>query len=123
MKKTSIQFVVEGPILGYRQTTKKTMFHPKERARSMAYGAFKQRVLLLSIQAGLPNMGLALKEKAPTLSVMVYWEKHPKVDWKNVYGALEDSIFYEGDRYVKPGKHSGVEWDSGEEKAVVTVEL
>jgi len=118
-----IQFEVEGPILGYRQTTKKTMFHPKERARSIAYGQFKERVLLTSMQAGLPNMGIAKKEKAPKLSVFLYWEKNPKIDFKNVYGALEDSLWYEDDRYVKPGKHSGVLWDSGVEKAIVIVEI
>lgn len=118
-----IQFEIEAPILGYRQTTKKTMFHPKERARSIAYGQFKERVLITSIQAGLPNMGLATKEKAPRLSVVLYWEKNPKLDWKNAYGAVEDSIFYDGDRYVKPGKFSDVIWDSGVEKAVVTVEM
>jgi hypothetical protein len=118
-----IQFTVESPILGYRQTTKKTMFHPKERARSMAYGEFKKRVLIMSIQAGLPNMGLAKKEKAPRLSVAIYWERNPKIDWKNVYGAIEDALWYEDDRYVKPGKFSDAIWDSGVEKAVVTVEL
>lgn len=123
MKKTSIQFTVDAPILGYRQTTKKSMFHKDERERSMAYGRFKERVLILSIAAGLPNMGLATKERAPKLSVMIYWEKHPKIDWKNVYGAIEDSLWYTDDRYVKPGKYSGVEWDSGVEKAVVRVEF
>lgn len=118
-----IEFVVEGPILGYRQTTKKTMFHKDERARSKAYGQFKNRVLITSIKAGLPNMGFAKEEKAPRLSVAIYWEKHPKIDWKNVYGAIEDSIWYDGDRYVKPGKFSDVFWGSGVEKAVVTVEI
>ena len=118
-----VEFVVEGPILGYRQTTKKTMFHPKERARSQAYGEFKKRVLIMSIQAGLPNMGLAKREKMPRLSVAVHWAKHPKIDWKNVYGGIEDALWYEDDRYVKPGKFSDVFLDTGVEKAIVTVEI
>lgn len=118
-----VEFVVEGPILGYRQTTKKTMFHKNERARSMAYGQFKNRVLIMSIQAGLPNMGLAKKERMPRLSVAIHWAKHPKIDWKNVYGAIEDSLWYQDDRYVKPGKFSDVFLDTGIEKAVVTVEF
>lgn len=118
-----VEFTVEAPLLGYRQTTAKTMFHPKERKRSQAYGRFKERVLLVSMEAGLPNMALAKKERPPRLSVKAYWKGEPKLDWKNLYGALEDAIWYEGDRYVVPGRHSDVVWDSGVEKAVVTVEL
>lgn len=120
MKK--IEFLVPGPLLGYRQTTKKSIFHPKERARSQAYGEFKKRVLLLSLEAGFPNMGRAEKEKPPKLSVFVYWKGEPRIDFKNLYGSIEDSIFYEWDRYVIPGKYSGVLWDSGREEAKVTVE-
>lgn len=117
------EFVVPGPVLGYRQTTKKSMFHPKERERSKAYGGFKNRVLLLSIAAGLPNMGRAEKEHAPRLSVHVFWEKEPRVDFKNVYGSVEDAIFYEWDRHVKPGKESDVTWDCGKEEVKIVVEL
>lgn len=109
--------------MGYRQTTAKTMFHPKARARSKAYGAFKNRVLLLSLEAGAPNMGRATKERAPRLSVEVFWKKEPRIDFKNVYGALEDSVWYEDDRYVIPGKHSDVHWDTGKEEARVIVEF
>lgn len=118
-----IEFVVEGPLMGYKQTTLKSMYHSKNRERSHAYGQFKNRVLINSMQAGLPNMGLAKKEKPPKLSVMVFWKGDVRIDWKNIYGAIEDSVFYEDDSYVKPGKFSGVQWDSGEEKAVVTVEI
>lgn len=118
-----IVFTVPGPLMGYKQTTHKTMFHPKERARSKAYGQFKQRVLLLSMEAGLPNIGTALKERAPRLSVELFWEKEPRLDWKNAYGAIEDGIFYENDRYVIPGKFSDVHWNAGREEANVTVEL
>lgn len=118
-----IEFIVQGPLMGYKQTTAKTMFHPSQRARSKAYGAFKQMVLLLSMEAGLPNMGTAKKEQAPRLSVEVFWKKEPRLDWKNLYGALEDGIFYENDRYVIPGKFSDVHWDTGKEEAKVVVEL
>jgi len=33
-----IEFVVPGPLMGYKQTTWKTMFHPNERARSKVSG-------------------------------------------------------------------------------------
>jgi hypothetical protein len=118
-----IEFVVPGPILGYRQTTKKTMFHPKERARSKAYGQFKENVRVLAYKAGLKLDGFAMKGKPPRLSVTLYWTKEPRLDWKNAYGALEDSLFYENDRYVIPGAYSDVIWDSGREEAIVRVEL
>lgn len=117
-----VEFVVPGPLLGYRQTTLKTIWHPKERARSRAYGQFKERVLILSIQAGLPNMGKAEKEKPPRLSVEIFWKGEPRIDWKNVYGGIEDALWYEGDRHVIPGRYSGVTWDSGREEARVIVE-
>lgn len=120
---TIIEFVVPGPLLGYRQTTRKTIWHPNERARSKAYGEFKTKVLLLAMEAGLPNTGRAEKARPPRFSLQVFWSKEPRIDFKNVYGSLEDSIWYESDRYVLPGRFSGVTWDSGEEKAVIMVEL
>lgn len=117
-----IEFIVPGPLRGYRQTTVKTMRHPKERARSKAYGQWKEMVLILSMQAGLPNMGMAEKEKPPRLSVEVFWKKEPHLDWANLYKAIEDSLWYEWDRHVIPGKHSDVFWDSGREEARVIVE-
>jgi hypothetical protein len=118
-----IEFIVPGPLMGYKQTTAKTMFHPTQRARSKAYGEFKTRVLLLSMEAGLPNMGIALKERAPKFSVQIFWKREPRIDFKNVYGSLEDSIWYQDDRYVLPGCFSQVTWDSGREEAKVIVEL
>lgn len=121
---TRIEFVVPGPLMGYRQTTKRSMFHPKERERSKAYGEWKKKVLILSVQAGLPNTGKAEKEHPPRLSVKIFWKKAVRADFKNIYGSVEDSLFYlpQGDRYVKPGKHSDVTWDSGREEAIVIVE-
>lgn len=99
------------------------MFHPKQRKRSQAYGQFKERVLLLSIEAGMPNMGRAEEERPPRLSVIVFWKKNPRIDWANVYKAVEDGIFYEWDRHVKPGHYSDVTWGSGKEELHVIVEL
>jgi hypothetical protein len=109
--------------MGYRQTTKKTMFHPKERERSKRYGRFKERVLLLSLVAGMPNIGRATKEHPPRLSVKVFWKKEPRIDWANCYKSAEDSLFYEWDRHVKPGSESDVVWDCGKEELQIIVEL
>jgi hypothetical protein len=118
-----VEFTVPGPLFGYRQTTKKTIWHPAERERSKAYGAFKEKVRILAFAAGLPNWGgVADRERPPRLSVYVRWKGEPRIDWKNLYGSLEDSLWYEQDRHVIPGKHSGVTWSCGQEEAVVTVE-
>lgn len=119
-----IQFVIEGPLQGYRQTTKKSIFHPKERERSKAYGAWKEKVLILAIAAGLRLTGMSEIERAPRLSVQVFWEGATRIDWKNVYGAIEDALWYapQGDRYVRPGSHSDVVWGAPQEEALVTVE-
>lgn len=117
------EFIVPGPLMGYKQTTRNTMFHPKERERSKAYGKFKANVLLLSMEAGAPNMGTALKEMNVRLSVEVFWKDEPRIDWKNMYGAIEDGIWYEDDRYVGPGKESGFHCNTGKEEAKVVIEI
>lgn len=117
-----IEFIVPGPLMGYHQTTRKSMFHPKEREKSKAYGRFKNTVLLLSMEAGAPNIGTATKEMAARLSVEVFWKEEPRLDWKNVYGCLEDSVFYEQDRYVRPGIYSDVHCNTGREEAKVIIE-
>lgn len=68
-------------------------------------------------------MGAAKKNGPPRLSVAVYFKGEPYLDWKNAYGAIEDAIWYETDRYVIPGKHQGFCWDSGRDEAKVIVEL
>ncbi len=120
-----VTFTIEGPLQGYRQTTKKSILHPKERDRSKAYGAWKEKVLILAIAAGARLKGMATMEDPPRLSVHVFWKGAPRIDWKNLYGAVEDALWYapQGDRYVKPGKFSDVTWDSGKEEALVTVEF
>ena len=120
-----ITFTIDGPLMGYRQTTKKSIFHPAERERSKKYGQWKEKVLTLAIAAGARLRGMATMEDPPRLSVHVFWKGKPLVDWANVYKAVEDACWYlpQGDRYVKPGRYSDVTWDSGREEAVVTVEF
>ena len=118
-----IEFIVPGPLMGYKQTTRKSMFHPKGRARSKAYGQFKKNVLLLSMEAGAPNMGTAQKEMNALLSVEVFWKDEPRIDWKNCYGAIEDSLWYQDDTYVGPGKESAFHCNTGKEEARVIIEI
>jgi hypothetical protein len=120
-----IQFTIDGPLMGYKQTTRDSMFHPKERERSKAYGAWKEKVRVLAFAAGIPITGMSDIDHAPRLSVHVYWKTVTKIDFKNVYGAVEDAIWHlpQGDRYVRPGKYSDVTWNSGCEEAIVTVEF
>lgn len=123
MKK--IRFVIPGPLMGYKQTTRKAILHPNERARSEAYGQWKEKVRMLAYKAGLKITGMADRAKPPRLSVQVFWAREARIDFKNLYGAVEDSLWHlpQGDKYVKPGKYSDVTWDSGVEQAIVIVEL
>jgi hypothetical protein len=125
MKKNTVQFIIPGPLMGYKQTTKKSIMHPKERAKSKAYGQWKEKVRMLAYKAGMTISGWADPDKPPRLSVQVFWNRSVVIDWKNVYGAIEDSLWHlpQGDKYVKPGKHSDVTWLAGVEQAIVTVEL
>lgn len=112
-----IKFVVPALLYGYRSSTLRSLFLKKNRK----YAEFKEKVLKLAIEAGWKSKAVALKEHPPLLSVEVRWKKGPRIDWSNVYKAIEDALFSE-DRFVKPGKHSGVEWDYGTEEAIVMVE-
>lgn len=47
----------------------------------------------------------------PKLSVFAHWKTAPLLDWKNLYGAIEDALF-ENDRCVIPGRYNGAEWDA-----------
>lgn len=87
------EFIVPGPLMGYWQTTVKTMVHPKARARSKAYGTFKNKVLLLSLEAGAPNLGRAEKKNAPRLSVDLFWKKEPRLDWKKLVRGDRRCVF------------------------------
>lgn len=106
------KFVVHAPLLGYRR--------PKDKgANYEKYQAFKEKVRILAYQA-------ALKIESPQvvpiyLSVLVRWEKGPKSDWSNVYKSIEDAL-YSNDRWVRPGKHQGLETNTSAEEAIVIVE-
>lgn len=120
-----ISFTIDGPLMGYKQTTSKSIFHPKERERSQKYGQWKEKVRILAHAAGFTTTGMAEMKRPPRLSVHAFWKTFPRLDFKNLYGACEDALWYlpQGDRYVKPGKYSDVTWDSGREEAIVTVEF
>lgn len=113
----TLTFLVPGPLYGYRQTTRYSLWLP----RNAKYAQFKKNVLYLAMEVGWKGHVQALKEWPPLLSVAVRWRKGPRVDWKNIYGAIEDALFVE-DRHVKPGAKSAVEWDTGIEEARVTLE-
>jgi hypothetical protein len=74
------------------------------------------------MEAGAPNIGRATKEMRMRLSIEIFWKADPVRDWKNVYGAIEDGIFYEQDQFVRPGQWSDVHCDTGREEAKVTME-
>lgn len=114
----SITFTIPETLYGYRQTTRKMLYS----GTNIKYGEFKKDVLILAMAAGWKCKAIATKEAPPRLSVLVRWKKNPRIDWKNVYGGIEDALF-EQDRHVKPGKMSDVEWDTGTEEAIVTVEF
>lgn len=107
-------FRIEGPLLGFRKGLKES-FDPK-------YQQFKNRVLGEAMVAGWNGKAISLQHVPPHLSVEVFWNKGPRLDWSNLYKAIEDALF-EQDRFVKPGRHSDVVWDHGKEYCIVTVEV
>lgn len=108
------RFAIEGPLLGYRASMRRA-FDPK-------YKAFKERVGWLAIQAGIPT-NLDPKEVRVALSVFVYWKNKPRIDWSNVYKAVEDGLFTQ-DRYIQPGGFNGFNCKARpEECAEVVVEV
>lgn len=102
--KVKWRFEVEGPLLGYRASVRRA-FDPK-------YRAFKDKVGWLAVQAGVPVGKLDPSEAMVKLSVFVYWKKTPRIDWSNVYKAVEDALFKQ-DRYVQPGQLNGFNYSSG----------
>lgn len=105
------RFKIEPPILGYRASFTR---HDRK------YRAYKERVLLLALEAGYPNRGRA--DGLTRISVVAYWKGPPRIDWKNVYGAVEDAIWYEDDRQMRPGPYSDQVPYCGEEKVEVIIE-
>lgn len=110
LKKQVYAFRVDGPLMGYRASLRRA-FDPK-------WIEFKNRVKLLAFGAGC--YGLDPVKEHLWLSVEIFWNKKPRVDWKNIVGGIEDAVFPH-DRYVRPGVFS---WhmNAGEEYAIVTVE-
>lgn len=94
----TIRFTIFGPLVGYRASWTR---HNKR------YHDFKSSVLLLAMESGFQNNGTATKEESPRLTVRVYWKNDPRIDWANVYKCIEDSLWYESDRFVQPGDGSG----------------
>lgn len=113
--KVKWRFAVDGPLLGYRASVRRA-FDPK-------YKAFKEKVWALAFEAGVP-FGIDPKKSTVRLSVFAYWKKTPRIDWSNVYKAVEDSLFKQ-DRYIQPGPLNGWNMNSGRggECAEVEVEV
>ena len=110
------RFTIEGPLKGYRASIK-AAFDPK-------YRAFKDRVQALALEAGF-NAGLFDPQKVEIyLSVWAFWMKRPRLDWKNLYGAVEDSV-WKRDRWIRPGPLNGFSTNNGRpsECAEVLVEV
>jgi hypothetical protein len=74
------------------------------------------------MEAGWRGKLDAIKEVRVWLSVQVFWKRSPRIDWKNMYGGIEDALFSE-DRYVIPGKYNDVVWDNGYECAFIFIEV
>jgi hypothetical protein len=117
---STIRFIVDGPLKGYKASVG-AVFKKDPMAKLPQLAAFKERVLWTAIAAGWHH-------KEPTaaaparLSVVVNWHGAPRIDWKNVYGLIEDALWPQ-DRYVFPGRESDVVPESTEpEHAVVTIE-
>lgn len=113
-----VEFRVDAPLLGYRASAAR-VFERGPWSKVPKYKAFKERVYLLALQAGFPGGHEVDPEHPPRLSVSIYWKGKPRVDWKNVVGALEDSLWRQ-DRYVVPGEFS-VCYGCGEEYAIVRI--
>ena len=87
-------FKIDGPIWGYRQGRKEA-FRP-ERVE------YKRRGRLIANTQGVPDdLG---REDLVRLSCWIFWKKRQRIDWKNVVGLVEDSLFKD-DRRVFPGRH------------------
>ena len=114
------------------KTAKATKALQAIKRKVLALTAYKEKVLIEAVEKGkwmadydgkyLRPSVVALKDRVVRLSVKPYWNKSPRIDWKNVYGLVEDALFAE-DRFVKPGKRSDVAWDTGEGKERVQVWL
>jgi hypothetical protein len=117
---SSFGFTIDGPLKGYKASVA-AVFKKDPMAKLPQLAAFKERVIWTAIAAGW-------RHREPTasapvrLSVVVNWHGAPRIDWKNVYGLIEDALWPQ-DRYVLPGRHSDVKYESTEpEHAYVVIE-
>jgi hypothetical protein len=117
---TVYRFIVDGPLKGYKASAR-AVFKKDPMAKLPQLAAFKERVLWTAIAAGWRSREVTAAA-AVRLSVHVNWHGDPRIDWKNVYGLIEDALFKQ-DRFVVPGAENGVRWRSPEtEHAVVVIE-
>lgn len=130
MKLRQITFKIDEPLYGYRSQTRKGLYkkHMEKRGIKLRrpdtgakYERYKKEVLYMAMAAGFKGRVTALYEHPIYLSVIVRWKKGPRIDWKNMYGGIEDALFEE-DRFVKPGKHQDVVFFAGVEEAEVILE-
>lgn len=110
------RFTVEGPLLGYRASIRRA-FDPK-------YVQFKKKVAVLALEAGFDARKIDPMKQEVKLSVWAFWKNTPRIDWKNLYGAIEDSVFFQ-DRWVRPGSLNGFSTRNGRpaECAEVMIEV
>lgn len=97
-----IEFVVDAPLLGYRASAAR-VFERSSGSRVPKYRVYKDKVYLLALESGFPAGHEVDPGNPPELSVDIFWARTPRVDWKNVVGAIEDALWRQ-DRYVKPGR-------------------
>lgn len=113
-----VEFRVDGPLLGYRASAAR-VFERAPGSRVPKYRAYKDKVYLLALEAGFPGGHEVDPENPPQLSVDIFWAKKPRIDWKNVVGALEDACWRQ-DRYVQPGSFH-ISYGCGTECAKVKI--
>lgn len=106
------RFTVEGPLKGYRASIR-AAFDPK-------YRQFKDRVSALALEAGFIASRFDPEEVEVYLSVFAYWKRRPRIDWKNLYGAVEDAVWNQ-DRWIRPGPINGFNVNSGRPSEVAEV--
>ena len=112
------RFTVDGPLCGYRAgLSRKGIWDPR-------YRDFKGKVWVLALEAGFDGRKVDPRERVVRLGVFVFWKGRPRVDWKNIYGGIEDALFHQ-DRYVQPGPVNGFSMNSGRpcECAEIVIEI
>lgn len=115
-----IVFIVDGPLKGYKASAA-AVFKKDPMAKLPQLAAFKERVQWTAIAAGWRHRE-PTADRPVRLSVVPYWHGAPRIDWKNVYGLIEDALYHQ-DRYVLPGSESDVLFDHPQpEHAVVVIE-